>query len=105
MRKLPLYLRYVTGCVCSQLKHEGCKDSLATKDRNSICKYNPENRYIMFKEYENCKNMIYPKYQILNLTKKFTCLFNSNIDTILINNKNNVKNNFKELMILKYFWN
>ncbi|KAL4122974.1 hypothetical protein QTP88_015213 [Uroleucon formosanum] len=80
---------YVAGWVCSKLNHQECVDKLAAKsDDNS--QVNLENTHIEMKSYQNA-NLLYPFKNTLEFAKNVTCIFNLNIESLLLKNKTGVR--------------
>lgn len=80
---------YVAGWVCSKLIHQECVDRLAAKKQNNP-QVNLENTHIEMKSYENA-NLLYPFKNTLEFAKNVTCLFNLNIESLLLKNKTGVR--------------
>ncbi|KAE9525556.1 hypothetical protein AGLY_014083 [Aphis glycines] len=80
---------YVAGWVCSKLIHQECVDKLAAKKQNNP-QVNLENTHIEMKSYQNA-NLLYPFKNTLEFAKNVTCLFNLNIESLLLKNKTGVR--------------
>lgn len=90
---------YITGWVCSQLEHEPCLEQLATTNQTNNVFSSHDNTHIKMKEYDDCK-LLYPYEVTLEFTKHVTALFNSSIDQLLLEKKENVRKTIKEIINL-----
>ncbi|CAI6354503.1 unnamed protein product [Macrosiphum euphorbiae] len=80
---------YVAGWMCSKLIHQECVDKLAAKSEDNS-QVNLENTHIEMKSYQNA-NLLYPFKNTLEFAKKVTCIFNLNIESLLLKNKTGVR--------------
>lgn len=85
---------YITGWVCSQLTHQECVYKLAAKSED---KFTLENTHIEMKSYGNAC-LLFPFKTTLEYSKKITCIFNLNIEQVLLQKKIGVRKDMVKII-------
>ncbi|KAL4126742.1 hypothetical protein QTP88_010951 [Uroleucon formosanum] len=81
-------IAYIAGWTCSKLSHTECVNELVTKDKDQLMMM--KNNCIPMKEYKEC-NLLLPLPGTSKFVEKIVCLFNNNIENLLIDNKHGIK--------------